>query len=101
MEKSILREKISNFNYIRFILIKLMKKVRFMKRKKSITNKNKRDLKKNYSNIIKNLRTARSNKMTIHQYLCKLYKESSIKVKDKKRVKKEVDLVSSDSESTE
>lgn len=48
-----------------------MKKVRFMKRKKQITNKNKRDQKKNNSNIIKNLKTAKSNKMTTHQYICK------------------------------
>ncbi len=101
MEKPFLREKTSKFIYIRFLLTKLMKKVRFMKRKKPITNKNKRNLKKSYSNILKNLKIARSNKMTIHQYLFKQFQESSIKVKDKKRVKKEVELVSSDSESTE
>jgi hypothetical protein len=39
--------------------------------------------------------------MKTHPYFIKILKESSIKVKDKKRAKKEVDLISSDSESTE
>ena len=51
MEKSFLREKISLKYYIRFILTKLMKKVKFMKRKKLIINKNKRNPKKNNSNM--------------------------------------------------
>lgn len=101
MEKSFLREKTSKIKYNRFILKKLMKKAKFTKRKKLITNRNKRNQKRNNQHIVKKLKIARNNKMTILQYQCKIFKDSSVKVKDKKRVKKEVDLISSDSESTE